>query len=308
MRIQDIQNPLVSVPLQPGVVTVPTETTQGTPAVTPSQVNLFDRSSFQRSEPVQLADGSSISLPSWTDDDEDTANTLFSQVPETARPALNDASTRLATALYAQGGVASTSAGLSSGQSAPVVVGTGSLSAPGATPPGVGVSQASPDVASALQQATSAYVGSVKTGNYDQTVQAVSYMGVIGLQQQLGTFAQYVQGNVKTQDVLRTDQNEILTALSEWPAGQDTEQFTWHTRDPNTGQLTAHTENLTAQQAKGVADALGNDLQTMSDMNELDQMKLQDMTQKYQQGINTISNLLKFQHDTVKSIIQNLHS
>jgi hypothetical protein len=46
--------------------------------------------------------------------------------------------------------------------------------------------------------------------------------------------------------------------------------------------------------------------ETVADMSELDQLKLQDTEQKQQQLIQTISNLMKSSHDTLKAIIQNL--
>jgi hypothetical protein len=46
--------------------------------------------------------------------------------------------------------------------------------------------------------------------------------------------------------------------------------------------------------------------ETIADMSELDQLKLQDTEQKQQQLVQTISNIMKSSHDTLKAIIQNL--
>jgi hypothetical protein len=46
--------------------------------------------------------------------------------------------------------------------------------------------------------------------------------------------------------------------------------------------------------------------ETVSDMSQLDQLALQDAMQKQQQMLQTISNIMKNQHDTLKAIIQNL--
>jgi len=44
----------------------------------------------------------------------------------------------------------------------------------------------------------------------------------------------------------------------------------------------------------------------VSEMSELDQLALQDELQKQQQLLQTISNIMKSSHDTLKAIIQNL--
>lgn len=46
--------------------------------------------------------------------------------------------------------------------------------------------------------------------------------------------------------------------------------------------------------------------ETLSEMSELDQMALQDEQQKQQQLIQTISQIMKMSHDTLKAIIQNM--
>jgi hypothetical protein len=46
--------------------------------------------------------------------------------------------------------------------------------------------------------------------------------------------------------------------------------------------------------------------ETVGDDSQLDSIELQDKMQKQQQFIQTISNIMKSQHDTLKAIIQNL--
>jgi hypothetical protein len=48
--------------------------------------------------------------------------------------------------------------------------------------------------------------------------------------------------------------------------------------------------------------------ETVSDMNQMDQLKLQDSQQKLAQVVQTISNLMKTENDTLKAIIQNMRS
>ncbi len=51
---------------------------------------------------------------------------------------------------------------------------------------------------------------------------------------------------------------------------------------------------------------LEQELNTISGMNQLDMMKLQDAQQKLQQVYQTISNIMKNQHDVLKAIINNM--
>ena len=51
---------------------------------------------------------------------------------------------------------------------------------------------------------------------------------------------------------------------------------------------------------------LQQELNTISDMNQLDRIKLQDAQQKLQQVYQAISNIMKNQHDTLKAIINNM--
>lgn len=46
--------------------------------------------------------------------------------------------------------------------------------------------------------------------------------------------------------------------------------------------------------------------ETLADMSQMDQMRLQDTMQKASQMMQTISNISKTTHDTLKSIIQNM--
>jgi hypothetical protein len=46
--------------------------------------------------------------------------------------------------------------------------------------------------------------------------------------------------------------------------------------------------------------------ETMSDMTQMDNVDLQDKLQKQQQFVQTISNIMKNEHDTLKAIIENL--
>jgi hypothetical protein len=190
-------------------------------------------------------------------------------------------------------------AGISSTQSG--------LSAPGAKS-GQGTSIVTPAVATGINQAAQTYQGVSGPQSYDNTVEAVSYMGVLGLQNELFDFAKQVQSNVDSQNVIRVDLQDLNQVLQNWPAGAATQNFSWTDFDKYGKAVHHDNVPLTQDQATSLQDSLRSELTSMTDTNQTQQLHLQDMTQKYQEGINTISNLLKFEHDTVKSIINNIHS
>ncbi len=64
-------------------------------------------------------------------------------------------------------------------------------------------------------------------------------------------------------------------------------------------------ENKRAELASKI-NILQQELSTMSDMSQLDMMNLQDAQQKLQQVYQTISNIMKNQHDVLKAIINNM--
>ena len=184
------------------------------------------------------------------------------------------------------------------------------------------VSTGTPEVYSAAANAVSVYqqgaaaaasvTGSttaVSSGSldYDGSVNAVTYMGIIGLQQQLGAYAQQTQTQLNQLNAARTEYEDVGTAVANWPAGQQTQHFDWTTFDSN-GKSTAHSADLTYDQAATLKSNLEDQVNGMSDTNQEQQLQLQSLTQDYAQAINTMSNLLKMDFDTVKSVINNIRA
>ena len=328
IRINDIQLPLVAIPT--------TSKTQSSASM--ARPSLFDVSNYDGSKSVDLEDGSSISLPSLSDEERKHVINLFAQIPQDKRADIDQASQDMATAVYKTISRATAAPltddeeqqndsdpeGITWAQAAtpktlgpqktPLTESTSSALTTGATlnsnqaPAGPDVSVASPALTQSINNAAQTYVGAAKPKDFDQTVQAVAYMGVIGLQSQLGDFAHYVQGNIQKQRGMRTDIAELRTSLGDWPDNVLTQKFSWTEYDQYGKAVEFHDVDLTKDQAKAQADKLSDQLQSMSDITQLDQMKLQDMAQKYQEGINTITNVLKFNFDTTKSIISNLRA
>jgi hypothetical protein len=290
-------------PLTPGPITPSAPEglqTGAKTAVKRPTVNLFDSSTYQAQAPVSLSDGSVLNLPSLSMEEAKEAKGLFANVPVEHHAAINSASDRLGQALMAQ----------------PNTIAQGSskiASSAGAT--GITVSQTSPDVAGAVAHAShtytvsqgSSYGSSNGTKNYDQTVQAVAYMGIIGLQTQLGDYATSMQMTLTNQNGLRTDQSELQTAINAWPADDTgTQNFTWHEVDSE-GDYVTKSGDLTKQEAKSALSNVQSALSSYSDQTQLQTIQLQSMSQNYQTGINTISNLMKASYDTTKNTLGNIH-
>ncbi len=181
------------------------------------------------------------------------------------------------------------------------------------------VSSGTPEVYSAAANAVSAYqqgtaaaggTGSATSSgslDYDGAVNAVTYMGIIGLQQQLGNYAQTTQNQLNQLNQARTEYEDINTLVGNWPAGQQTQHFDWTMYDSN-GQATSHSADLTYNQATTLKDTLSDQVNGMSDTNQTQQLQLQSLTQSYSEAINTMSNLLKMNFDTVKAVINNIRA
>jgi hypothetical protein len=294
-------------PIDPAQIpTTPAETASQAVGRARPSVNLFDQSNYQAKAPVTLPDGSVVALPSLSHEEAEQARGLFAQVSPEHHEALNAASTELGRALMASGAEAAGTRGNTLNSYSKLATSSGAA--------GVTASQATPDVAGATGRAQSAYTaamgkayGSSAGGtNYDSTVQAVAYMGVLGLQNELGTYAQGMLATQTTQNTLRADQAELQTAVGAWPADGSTQNFSWHEYDKD-GNLVAKSGDLTLPEAKAALSNVQSGLSALTDQNQLDAIQLQNMTQNYQNGINTISNLMKAAYDTTKNTIGNIH-
>lgn len=298
-RIAHVVNLNAVNPLGPTApIQAPAQTT--TPEVAKPKVNLFDRSTFSSQAPVALADGSVITLPGLSPEEASQAQSLFANVAPEHREAVNEASAALGKALI--GGSTLGGSKMASSSNAQAYT----------------LNQASPDVAAAAARAQNVYNTSVSGNfgsygsnsgakNYDDTVQATAYMGVLGLQGELGTYAKTMQATQAQQNVLRTDQSELSTAVAGW--GEDTtatQNFSWHEIDKD-GNMVTKSGDLTKAQAQAALGNVQSALTSFTDQTQMQAMQLQNMMQNYQNGINTISNLMKAAYDTTKNTLGNIH-
>src|SRR5690606_20490970 len=107
---------------------------------------------------------------------------------------------------------------------------------------------------------------------------------------------------------LRTDIMALQDELKDWPDGA-LKEFTWtevsYDQDGNP-TVTEHSGKLTKEQAEGLLDKLNSQLSSANDISELKKFDLQRMYQDYQQGIGTLTAIMKDMHDTAKQMLNNM--
>lgn len=293
----------------------------GSTATKSPSIDLFNTSSYETSNSsVTLDDGTVLQIPTLSDEDAANLKTLFGDIPEDQRASINQAGAQLAQALLQQSSSSSTASSSSSSKVAAVSNSKRSLASTTSDANGIAdsasssdtnsttytLSQSSPDLSSAIQTAASSYSSATGNSDYDTTIQAVAYMGVTSLQQSMSDYSSTLQNTIDQQSTIRTDRNELTSAVADWPDGTDTQTFTYHDVDEN-GNLQTYTKSLTQEEAKAEADSLSNTLSTLSDSSQQQQLLLQNMMQNYQQGVTTISNIMRMQYDMVKNTLQNIH-
>ncbi|MBI3178313.1 MAG: hypothetical protein HYZ27_01550 [Deltaproteobacteria bacterium] len=246
------------------------------------RLSLFNASEFQRVSAVQFQDGSGISIPTMSEQDRTTVAHLFGGVPLDQQAAVQEAANRLAAALYVEGAT---------------------------NAEGVKVGSFSSGVTAALGEAATIYGTATKGGAIDQQMQGTMFMALAGLEGDLQDFAVNVRGKLALVKELRTDITELRDAVANWPEGVEKQKFSWREvtiDEAGNVKVVERSEYLTKEQAAQKADSLEEMKNSLQDLTEMDKFDLQRMTQDYQQAVNTLSALLKSNHDSLKSIIGNL--
>ena len=166
------------------------------------------------------------------------------------------------------------------------------------------------EASSAAQTTYEAYVATgAQTQQEDATTGAVLF-GMYGVETNLKNYFGHVQDEQKLASSLRTDVAEIDEMLADWPDDGSTEVFSYREVTFNDDGSISITEHKNVEMTKGEAEALRDRLQASIDslgtFQNSEMMQLQVMVNKYQQAMNTLSNIMKNQNDTHKAIINNV--
>jgi hypothetical protein len=176
---------------------------------------------------------------------------------------------------------------------------------PGAVGATGGLSQGLKDASSA---AIATYVLTSGSEDLSAMNQGFMNMAIGGMEYKLHEFATAVQENTEITRGIRTEATELRDMMSDWPAGE-TREFTWHevTYDENgKPTVTEHTEQLTKAEAEQLLGNLDTWLQSANDINEIVKFDLQKFHQEYQQGVQTLTTIMKQVNDDMMKIINNI--
>lgn len=145
----------------------------------------------------------------------------------------------------------------------------------------------------------------------DEKMQMVLLNSTAGIYERMTSLAQNVKFKVDTQRELRTDIAELRNLISEWPEGVEKQTITYHKTtvdDAGNVKVEEVTESVTKAEATSRMEGLEGQLQSVSELTELQRLDLQDVVQKESQIFQMLSSLFKNQHETLRGIIQNLRA
>lgn len=132
-----------------------------------------------------------------------------------------------------------------------------------------------------------------------------AYQGVQGT---LEEFALKIQGsNVMKQEV-REELTMLRDMLSDWPEGE-TRTITYSSMEKQPDgsyKMVEHTETLTKKDAENLIEKMETDLNSLSDISQMDNLKLQQIMEQQAQLMQTMSNIMKAINDAAKAIIGNM--
>jgi hypothetical protein len=207
---------------------------------------------------------------------------LFANVPADQQQALQGSFDSLARAIYQEGS---------------------------SNPSGIEIGSFSSGLVSQLGQTFEQYMVTTGVQESDGALQGVMFGAMVGIEQDLGSFAQDLQNKLNLAGELRTDITEIRTELGDWPDADEKRAFSWTevaTDDNGNVSVTQKTGELTKAEAETLLGKLEMQLTSLTELNEMQKFDLQTKTHDYQQALSTLSNLLKSQHDSLMAIIRNL--
>ncbi len=249
------------------------------------RLNLFTNEQFERVTQVKLGDAR-VDIPHMSASDQATAAQLFGSIPADKQDEVQTAFDNLADRIYQEG--------------------RDNLE-------GIQTSSFSSGLTNALGNSLEVWMTTGGVDQADKAVQGVMFGAMVGIEQELGTFANQLDDKLKLSAEMREDITELREELADptWTDSEtDTREFTWREietdADGNIIGYTEHTEWLNKSQAELKLEELEGQRATLGDFTEMMKFDLQRMSQDYQQALNTLSSLLKSQHDSLMAIIRNV--
>lgn len=177
---------------------------------------------------------------------------------------------------------------------------------------GLKVEAASAGLAQAGQETYETYLLTTGENQANQASEGTLFVGLNGVEQDLYGFVTNMQDRQNAGTECRADVNELEAMLADWPAGKDTQLFTYREVVCNADGTTTIVEHknvaLTKEQATELLKKLKEQQETLGSLSAQDSYQFQIKTEHYTQAMNTLSNILKAQEDTRKGIIGNIRA
>ena len=268
-------------------------------------LKLFEDPTFEKSSGTGQVGLTGV--PSLSDGEKEQIQGLFGNCTDEQLAKIMQAGDVLAQAAMAQG---------AKSQSSPISTRAGSMDRASMHPAIVAsgtAAQVSPELSQAATNAiqtvsqNTSNPNTAKSDQYDNAVQGALYAGVVGIQKQLGRFAQTVQGTTDQINKVETAAQGLQDQVQHWGADPSkTETYEYTTVDPTSGHAVTHTATGNEAQAKAALDGMNSDLTTLNSTSQQQQVQLQVMINNYQQAFTALTNMLKTMHDTTMAEISNL--
>lgn len=162
---------------------------------------------------------------------------------------------------------------------------------------------------SAAQTSYEAYAVTTAQKKQSELTTGAVLFGMYGVEQNLKNYFQSIQQEQKLAADLRTDAAELEEALADWPDDGSTEVFDYSEvifNDDGSVSVIEHKgAELTKGEAKALLEKLKGQIVSIGQFDQRQMMQLQRMVEKYQQAMNTLSNIMKNTDETHKAIIAN---
>lgn len=162
----------------------------------------------------------------------------------------------------------------------------------------------------AAQTAYETFVVTVKHAKNEEAAHGAMLFGMYGVELNLKSYFEKVQGEQKVASDLRTDVAELEEMIADWPDDGSTEVFDYREvifNEDGTITVVEHKDvEMTKAEAQALVEKLEGQIENLGQFDNREMMELQMMVNRYQQAMNTMSNIMKNMQDTHKAIIGNI--
>lgn len=150
-------------------------------------------------------------------------------------------------------------------------------------------------------------INNANRSHEDATTDALNY-GMYGLEKNLREFVTMLETEREMGEEIRADLLVLKDVINEWPGEGGTQTFKYHelvVHEDGTKELVEKTVELTREEAISLANKLEAQEGSLGATNTVNQMVLQRIVQGYQEGMSTLSNIMKTYDENLRGIISN---